>query len=158
MRMKRKKNVRLRGSKTHGGGAMKKRRGAGNRGGRGHAGSGKRADQTKPRIWADPLYFGKHGFTRPHARKLEACTLRFIEEHTDELLQSGKIKQEQGFIVVDLKALGYDKLLSSGTVTRKYRVMAFYAAGRVAEKLKEADGELVLRSLEPKPKKDHKTA
>ena len=42
---KTKKVGKYRGSKTHGGGHMKKRRGAGNRGGRGMAGTGKRADQ-----------------------------------------------------------------------------------------------------------------
>ena len=39
----RKKNTRQRGSHTHGWGAKKKHRGAGNRGGRGNAGSGPRA-------------------------------------------------------------------------------------------------------------------
>ena len=47
---KRKKNSRMRGNTTHGYGSMKKNRGAGNRGGRGMAGSGKRADQKKPTI------------------------------------------------------------------------------------------------------------
>jgi len=61
---KNKKVTKYRGSKTHGGGAMKKRRGAGNRGGRGNAGSGKRADSKKPSIWADKYYFGKHGFKK----------------------------------------------------------------------------------------------
>ena len=40
-----KKVRKYRGSKTHGGGHMKKRRGSGNRGGFGKAGTGKRADQ-----------------------------------------------------------------------------------------------------------------
>jgi len=42
---------RYRGSKTHGSGSMKKRRGAGHRGGRGNAGSGKRGDAKKPSYW-----------------------------------------------------------------------------------------------------------
>ena len=53
---KRKKNSRQRGSHTHGWGAMKKHRGAGNRGGRGAAGSGKRADSKKPSIWTGPYF------------------------------------------------------------------------------------------------------
>ena len=48
---KRKKNTRMRGGTTHGYGSMKKNRGAGNRGGRGNAGSGKRADSKKPKIY-----------------------------------------------------------------------------------------------------------
>ena len=62
---KRKKVVKYRGSHTHGGGAKKKRRGAGHRGGRGMAGSGKRADQKKPTILKlyGNSYFGKKGFS-----------------------------------------------------------------------------------------------
>ena len=44
---KSKKKLKYRGSKTHGCGSMKKRRGAGHRGGRGAAGSGKRGDTKK---------------------------------------------------------------------------------------------------------------
>ena len=47
---KRKKNTRMRAHTTHGWGSMKKRRGAGNRGGRGMAGTGKRAAQKKQTI------------------------------------------------------------------------------------------------------------
>ena len=61
---KRTKSSRDRGSKTHGCGSMKKRRGAGNRGGRGMAGTGKRADQNKPSIWKNKKYFGKYGFKK----------------------------------------------------------------------------------------------
>ena len=64
---KRKKVTRYRGSKTHGGGAKKKRRGAGNRGGRGMGGSGKRADSKKPSLWG-AKYFGKHGFVSLNVR------------------------------------------------------------------------------------------
>jgi len=48
---RRKKNKRMRGAKTtHGYGAKKKHRGSGNKGGKGMAGSGKRADQKKTMI------------------------------------------------------------------------------------------------------------
>ena len=47
MIIRRKKVNKYRGSQTHGSGAKKKRRGAGNRGGRGMAGPGKIGDQKK---------------------------------------------------------------------------------------------------------------
>ena len=50
MQNKVKKVRKFRGSHTHGYGSKKKHRGAGSRGGRGMAGSGKRADQKKPSI------------------------------------------------------------------------------------------------------------
>ncbi len=62
MNTKRKKVTKYRGSKTHGGGSMKKRRGAGSRGGRGRAGSGKKGDVKKPSYWHEYPYSGKKGF------------------------------------------------------------------------------------------------
>ena len=44
---RRKKVVKYRGHSNHGGGMRKKRRGAGSRGGRGNAGTGKRAGHKK---------------------------------------------------------------------------------------------------------------
>ena len=55
-----KKKVKYRGSKTHGCGSMKKRRGAGHRGGRGAAGSGKRGDAKKPSIWNEKYFGSQH--------------------------------------------------------------------------------------------------
>ncbi len=53
----------MRAKTTHGYGSMKKNRGAGNRGGRGLAGTGKRGDANKQTYQANKKYFGKHGFT-----------------------------------------------------------------------------------------------
>ena len=54
---------RMRGTKTHGWGSKKKHRGAGNRGGRGMAGAGKRAEHKKTLILKKytNAYFGKKG-------------------------------------------------------------------------------------------------
>ena len=61
---KRTKLSRYRGSHTHGCGSKKKRRGAGHKGGKGMAGSGKRADQKKPTILKlyGNDYYGRRGF------------------------------------------------------------------------------------------------
>ena len=59
---RRRKRVRQRGSKTHGWGAKKKHRGKGNRGGKGMAGSGKRADSKS-------LQSGKRGILENTALK-----------------------------------------------------------------------------------------
>ena len=74
---KRKKNSRQRGSQTHGWGAKKKHRSFGNRGGKGMAGSGKRADSKKPSLWKE-RYFGKIGFKskKPVSRKILTFSTR----------------------------------------------------------------------------------
>ena len=52
-----------RGSRSIGGGCSKKRRGAGNRGGRGLAGADKQ--HWTWTVIHDPDHYGKHGFKRP---------------------------------------------------------------------------------------------
>ena len=72
---KRKKSSRLRGSRTAGWGFRQKHKGPGNKGGRGMAGSGKRADHKKQKalMIANKAgfeeYFGKKGFTSRHTAK-----------------------------------------------------------------------------------------
>ena len=75
-----KKDKSYRGSNTHGGGSHKKRRGSGNRGGYGNAGTGKRADHRKFTILKKfgLSYFGKRGFKRKNAellKKINICEL-----------------------------------------------------------------------------------
>ena len=71
---KRKKISRYRGSMTHGGGSKKKRRGSGNRGGKGLAGSGKRSDSKKPSLWKEK-YFGKFGFVSKNKSTINAVNI-----------------------------------------------------------------------------------
>ena len=81
---KRKKLSRYRGSHTHGGGAKKKRRGSGHRGGVGMAGSGKRADHKKQMVFKlyGKNYFGKHGFkTHPKKIKIKIINLEDLERN-----------------------------------------------------------------------------
>ena len=97
----------MRGSKSHGYGSKKKHRGAGNRGGRGMAGSGKRADQKKTMILKKygTSYFGKHGFYNPTKKNIRAINIEELN----------KIKKEK----INLRALGYNKLLGKGNIDRK---------------------------------------
>src|SRR3989338_4532219 len=109
---KRKKASRYRAHTTHGKGSMKKRRGAGNRGGRGRAGSGKRADQKKPSYWKEPT--GKFGFHSVRASQVRVINIRDLEEHKSVWGKEGKITAREGKLVADLAGLGYGKLLSEG--------------------------------------------
>ena len=82
---KRNRHSRMRGSHTHGCGSMKKRRGKGNKGGAGMAGTGKRGDAKKPMIWKDPKYFGKFGFKKHGVKKKTVyVNLDYLEKNCDE--------------------------------------------------------------------------
>lgn len=140
---KRKKNTRQRGHKTHGWGSKKKHRGQGHRGGRGMAGTGKRADSKKPSIWKDVDYFGKHGFVSKTPKvRINAVNISFIEQHIDKFLLNDMIKKEDGFYSLELEKLGFNKLLGDGRVSVKFRIKAPYASKAAVDKVKQAGGEV----------------
>ncbi len=146
LRFKRKKVTKYRGSKTHGGGSMKKRRGAGNRGGRGMAGTGKRGDAKKPSVWANKKYFGKRGFKPQNKKTTKSCSLLYIEKSLPTLIKTELVKEESGMFVVDLATLGFDKLLSQGNITKKFKITAWQASAKTIEKVKAAGGEVIVLS------------
>ena len=139
---KRKKVSRYRGSMTHGGGSKKKRRGAGNRGGKGMAGSGKRSDSKKPSLWKQK-YFGKYGFVSKTTKNINAINIRYLEENLP-ILPKDLVSKESGFFSIDLEKLGFNKLLSSGKVTNKYKIKVPYASKKAIEKIKSNGGDVIL--------------
>ena len=139
---KRKKNSRQKGSHTFGCGSKKKRRGSGNRGGFGMAGSGKRADQRKPSLWKE-RYFGKRGFTsKTHKEEIQAINLMKIKEKIKSWMDEGLVSSENGAYNIDLEKLGYNKLLSKGNVSLKLKINTPYASESAVEKVKQAGGEV----------------
>ena len=146
---KRKKAVRLRGSKTHGWGSKKKHRGAGNRGGKGMAGSGKRSDSKKPSIWGNK-YFGKQGFSSKSVKTINPVNLDYLEENLHRLKANNLVNMENDMISIDLEKLGFNKLLGSGKATNKYRIKVSYASKKAIEKVKSSGGEIILTTKEKK--------
>jgi len=126
----------MRAKTTHGYGSMKKNRGAGNRGGRGMAGTGKRADQKKPTILKKygPSYFGKHGFNRPQSivKKLKIINLSEIN------LKAEKKNNEYIF-----DASKYDKVLGNGNLTKKIKITSKSFSKSALEKIEKSGGESI---------------
>jgi len=150
---RRKKNVKQQGHKTYGWGSKKKRRGAGNRGGRGMAGSGKRADQKKPSILKEygNKYFGKRGFVKHNKKIVKPINIDNLEKKLPDLVSKKLINEESKGFIIDLKKIGYNKLLGSGKITKKLVITADSASKKAIDKIKKAGGEVILPS-EPKNK------
>ena len=156
---KRSKNRRYRGHTTHGYGSMKKNRGAGHRGGRGKAGSGKRGDAKKPSFWKNKKFFGKFGFkTKDSIQEVTSINIKMIEDNLDSWLDKGLLTEEKGSYVIDLIALGYDKLLSAGKISKKYNITIKEASVKAQEKIQAAGGTVVVTEVkkEVKESKDEK--
>jgi large subunit ribosomal protein L15 len=137
MTVKKQSKIRkFRGSRTCGWG--RRHRGSGCRAGSG-SGLGKHADAKKRSFPAD--YFGKEGFNLINRTHDKIINLRDLDASLDALAQKGVVKKDGSFFVVDLSALGYDKLVGGGIITHKMRLKAKCSAN-VAEKLKQAGCEL----------------
>ncbi|MFC2136004.1 uL15m family ribosomal protein, partial [Bacteroidota bacterium] len=96
-----------------------------NRGGRGNAGSGKRGDGKKPSFWKDKSYYKSKGFTSLKS-PLESINIK----------QLSKIEETK----INLKEMGYDKLLGTGTPDRKYEITVSQVSESAIEKIKKAGG------------------
>ncbi len=139
-----KKCRKLRGSKTHGWGAMKKHRGAGSRGGRGMAGTGKRGDAKKPSIWKDRKYFGRHGF-KMHGVKIKALPVNIgiIDQNIDKYISQKLIEKSGESYSIDLAKLGFNKLLGSGKTEKKLNIKCRLASKKAVEKIEKAGGSVL---------------
>lgn len=138
-----KKVKKQRGSKTHGYGSMKKNRGAGNRGGRGNAGSGKRADTIKPSLWKRRVKLQKFGFKK-HGIKPDVKTIdiRELESRLDELVKNKFAQSDKDLYTIDLRKAGYTKLLGNGQATKKMNITVDNCSGKAAEKIAAAGGAI----------------
>ncbi|MBU1203770.1 MAG: uL15 family ribosomal protein [Nanoarchaeota archaeon] len=142
--MRQKKLRKYRGSKTHGGGSKKKRRGAGNRGGRGMAGSGKRADQKKPTILKlyGNSYFGKKGFHSKTRKKIKAINISDLEEKIELWVKQGIAELKQDEYCIDLGKIKIQKLLARGKPARKYNLQVKHASENARKKIEEKGGKV----------------
>ena len=130
---KRKKHTKMRAKTTHGYGSMKKNRGAGNRGGRGMAGTGKRADQKKPSILVsgDKRYYGSFGFNRPQS-KVNTPKIINLSKINEIILKTG---------AKEFDACEYDKVLGTGTISQKVKIIAKSYSKLAKEKIEKVGGE-----------------
>ena len=140
------KKRRQRGSRTHGGGTHKNRRGAGHRGGRGAAGRDKHEFHNHP-----PL--GKHGFSRP-----DAATDNVVEVHARELDEEAPLLAAQGLAETeddayhvdarDVAEDGHDadvgKILGGGRVEGELHVTADAFTASAREMIESAGGSVAL--------------
>src|SRR3989344_3317792 len=140
---KRKKVTKSRGHTSHGGGHHKKRRGAGSRGGRGNAGTRKRAGHKKAGM---PPMLGRHGFNPRRTKSIiKALNLNyFTPERVNKLLLAGKAAKDGTIFSLDLSKLGCQKLLGTGRVKLKLKLKVDSCSPKAKEKVEAAGGEVIV--------------
>lgn len=144
---KRKKASRMhgRGAGTHGWGARKKHKKSGHRGGKGMAGTGKRADQKKTLMTKlyGHYYFGKRGITSKGTEKdkRQRINLRDIDINLEKYGKKLGDKWEINLSNYKILDSSRDYLLKN-----KLIIKAKKASKSAIEKVKKAGGEIILSS------------
>ncbi len=144
MVVRREKKVKgYRGHRTYGYGSHKKHRGGGSKGGKGKAGMHKH--KWIYTVKYEPEHFGKRGFKRPLevVRKPKTINVGVLDSMVEELVEKGYAKKTKDGYEVDLKALGYGKLLGAGKVTHKLLVKVDVFSETAAKKIEEAGGKIL---------------
>ena len=124
MRKHKKKVYRMRGKRTHGGGASKNRRGRGSR-------------KTHKRTFTtniahvrkyEPWRINKKGFVSQR-KKEKAVNLDWISERADK--------------EIDITALGFGKVLGGGKIAKPLKIKAHTFSKKAKEKIEKAGGEAI---------------
>ncbi|WP_409199541.1 uL15 family ribosomal protein [Methanobrevibacter sp. DSM 116169] len=142
IRTKRKIN-KMRGSRSIGGGCSKKRRGAGNKGGKGNAGASKQHWTWTAKY--DPDHYGKHGFKRPQKmiEEINTVNVSYLEEKAEELLDKGLATKEGDTIAIDVTELGFNKVLAKGNITKALAIKSPSFSESAKSKIEECGGEAI---------------
>jgi len=119
------------GSKNHGKGNAKNKRGKGNKGGWGRAGMHKQRWTYIVRY--EPDFFGVHGFSRPNAKKSETINIFEI----NNLAKLDKLAKAEGKMHFEFAG----KVLGSGNLEFPVIVKAQIASDSAVKKIKAAGGE-----------------
>jgi large subunit ribosomal protein L15 len=137
---KRSKRSRLRGRGACGYGHKSKHRGKGSKGGKGMAGTGKRAGQLRTWILKyQPDYFGKHGFHSLRKPSYKTISLGQIHENMHKFLDKGIAKKSGETIEINLKNY---KILSNGHIKEKVIIKAKSFSKKAQEKVEKIGGKI----------------
>ena len=131
------KAKKFRGSRTCGGGTHKNRRGAGSRGGRGHAGGCKHHFVRELLLGRG---YGSYGFARPQKvlKYPTVIDIGTLDESAERLveLKEARVRTGKYYITVDA-----DKVLGKGRLTKPLIVTARSFSKQAQEKLESAGGK-----------------
>ena len=134
---KRKKSSRYHGRNmgTCGTGARKKSKGSGHRGGKGMAGTGKRADHKKSLILKlyGHGYFGKQGMTSKGTERDKRDRINVSE--IQEKYKSGEVN------------LSSYKILGDGEIKNKFTITAQSASKSAIKKVEKAGGKIIVEVI-----------
>ncbi|MGA2768507.1 MAG: uL15 family ribosomal protein [Candidatus Bathyarchaeia archaeon] len=132
-----------RGTRTQGWGRVGQHRRTGSK--------GRRNPGRHKALWSyvikyEPDYFSKVGFTSPKSLRYEAKTINVGT--LDGIAVKLSTEKQEDKPVVDLKALGYTKLLGTGKITKPLIIKVASCSKSATEKVKNAGGQVLMEIRE----------
>lgn len=93
-----------------------------------------------------PGYFGKSGFTSPKnlRQRVKVINVGIL----DQMIEKLPTEEKEGKLFIDLKSLGYTKLLGAGKITKPLSIKVSSCSESASEKIKEAGGEVLTEAEE----------
>jgi len=132
----------MRGTRTQGYGQVGQHRKS--------ASKGRRKVGRHKHLWSyvityEPDYFKKGGFTSPRSLAKEVNTVNVgeLEELAQKIIHKEKTRGKTG-ITVDLKQLGYSKLLGRGKITKPIHVKVASCSETATRKIEAAGGHVLM--------------
>lgn len=140
---KKKKSSKRRGDREQGRG-KKKGRGAGLRGGRGNAGRHKHKRVHYAKLGQE-FGYTNIGFKTPDEIQtiVVAVNVSELDDRLALLVEMGEVEKQGDVYVVNLAAMGVDKLLGSGQIRSKVKVTVETATASAKSKVEAAGGSIV---------------
>jgi large subunit ribosomal protein L15 len=87
--------------------------------------------------------YGKHGFSHDQQADVGTIDVGTIDQRIDQLLAQGLATQQGDIITLDASALGAEKVLGSGKVTRKLNISAKAFSEQAKTKIEGAGGHVL---------------
>ena len=140
---KSKRSRKFHGTRSHGKGNAKNRRGSGGKGGVGRAGMHKHKFSyatTYEREWVQ--CGGRRGFANPTTKKLKAINVYEIQNRAER----GTLEKKGSILALNFKG----KILGSGELTHPVEVTALYATPKAIERIEQAGGKFICSKKEAK--------
>lgn len=91
-----------------------------------------------------PNYLGYRGFKRPPSvvKELKTINVGDVEKNLEVLVSEKKAEVKNKKYFLDLKAIGYDKLLGSGKITHPVTIVVDSCSHLAAKKIEGAGGKV----------------
>jgi len=91
----------------------------------------------------DPSHFGEKGFHPPTSRKAREINLNELSSIAERLSRSGSAVRDEGRIVIDLRELGYRKVVGKGRLAIPLKIIASRWTPRAEEKIRASNSVIV---------------